>query len=415
MLFLGDYYGTLAAARCLGSFGVDTVLVEDNGKTRTSASKFLSSSVTAPSIENASAFLDWLIAQGPRFAGRVLFPASDELVFLFAKEWARLSPFYRIYMPGFDTIYRIINKHRLYEACAKVNVDFPKTWFPRGEGELREVMQQVHVPVILKPKTQVQLRTGAKAGEIPKGVAIETAFAAFIRENPYGPELIAHDSEVVWPMLQEFLPKGAHHIYSLAGFADGTDRLPMARASRKILQRPRKLGIGLCFESAPLRDELRQAVGRLCQELGYHGMFEIEFIEHEGKELLIDFNPRGYSQMAFEVARDLPLPWLNYTRAVGNDAAFETARTKAETWSAAPQEHVYAHGTLLGIVEAGQALARLVGKKSEHWGRWRREHAGKYTDAVRFPGDMGPVLVDAEKHMRAAIKHPRSFVKSFTR
>jgi D-aspartate ligase len=415
LLFLGDYYGTLAAARCLGAHGIDTQLVEDSGQTRTSVSAFLSGTVTSPSLQDATNFVEWLIEQGPNMRGRVLFPASDELVFLFAKESDRLREFYRMYLPSFATIYRILNKQRLYEACAKAGVDYPQTWFPKGTDELRSLVDEVNVPVILKPKTQVQMRTGAKAAEVADGVSIAVAFEQFVRDNPYGPELKAHDPDVVWPMVQHFLPKGAHHIYSLAGFADGSERPPIVRASRKILQRPRKLGIGLCFESAEARPELRAAVGRLCLELGYEGMFEIEFIEHEGKELLIDFNPRGYSQMAFEVARKMPLPLMNYLRAIGDEVRYERVRAEAEEWHGREKEHVYAHGTLLGIVEVGQALASLTGKPSEKWGAWRNGHASGYTDAVRMHGDLKPALVDAKKHLIQAIKHPRSFLRSFTR
>lgn len=415
LLFLGDYYGTLAAARCLGERGIDVALADESRFARTAASKHVKRFIKAPPLADATAFMQWLIHMGPELEGHVLFPASDELVFHFAQHRAELAKYYKMYLPKIDTIFRILNKQRLSEACAKTGVDSPRTWFPRGEEELKSIVSELDCEVILKPKTQIQLRTGVKAAEVPEGADLVASFRAFVKQNPYGRELLAHDPDVVWPMVQAYHRQGAYSIYSLSGFADGTSRLPLVRASRKVLQRPRKLGIGLCFEGITVLPELRERVGALCVELGYEGMFEIEFIEHEGKHLLIDFNPRGYSQMAFEVSRAMPLPYLNYLRAVGDDEAFEKERAIADAW--APRgTHVYCHETLLGIVISGQTLASaLRGVPSEHWERWVRDHRAELTDAVRSKGDPGPVLVDTLKHLREALRHPRSFLRSFSR
>ncbi len=418
LLFLGDYYGTLAAARCLGARGVDVALADTSRFVRTAASRHVEHFVKAPPLEDATAFVGWLLEEGERggeAAGRVLYPASDELVFLFAQHREALSRHFSLYLPPFESIYRILNKQRLSEACVRTGVSVPATWFPRGEDELRALVASIDVEVILKPKTQIQLRSGAKAAEIPKGGDLVESFRTFVKENPYGPELTAHDPDVVWPMVQAYHRKAAFGIYSLAGFSDGSGKLPLVRASRKVLQRPRKLGIGLCFEGTEVLPSLRAHVGALCKDLGYHGMFEIEFIEHDGDFLLIDFNPRGYSQMAFEVSRGLPLPYLHYLGATGQHDKLAREWERADAWSA-DGDYVYCHELLLGIVMAGQAVNEKLGRgRSEHWETWAREHRPRLTDAVRAKGDALPRVVDAAKHVRELIRHPRSFVKSFTR
>jgi D-aspartate ligase len=215
-------------------------------------------------------------------------------------------------------------------------------------------------------------------------------------------------------MVQAYHRQAAFGIYSLAGFATADGRV-LARASRKVLQRPRKLGIGLCFEGVELKQDLLDKVTALCKELGYYGIFEIEFIEHEDDFLLIDFNPRPYSQMAFEVARDLPLPWLHYLTATGETDEFERAWQRAAQWKPTG-EYAYCHETLLGLVIGAQAVSAVVrGEKSERWDKWVKERRPHLTDAVRSDSDIGPVLVDALRHGREAIRHPRSFLRSFTR
>ena len=78
----------------------------------------------------------------------------------------------------------------------------------------------------------------------------------------------------------------------------------------KVLQRPRRLGIGLCFASAAVPDDLRARATRLLDSLGYFGVFELEFIRSRGRYLLIDMNPRFYNQIQLDVTRGLDLPML---------------------------------------------------------------------------------------------------------
>ena len=58
-------------------------------------------------------------------------------------------------------------------------------------------------------------------------------------------------------------------------------------------------------------------------------MFDVEFAIDGDQKLLIDFNPRFYNHMAFEVQRGLPLPWLAYLAATGQTEALEAAGAAA--------------------------------------------------------------------------------------
>ncbi len=419
LLFLGDYYGTLAAARCLGGHGIHVRLADESRFSRTAASRFVRDFHRTPPLSDAPAFLAYLLERGPMLAGSVLHPASDELVFLFAQAREQLSVYYTLLLPELGSIYRILNKERLHEACVKVGCPVPRTWCPKSELELAAIVTEAAahgVKPMLKPKTQVQLRSGQKGAEIPDGVDLATSFRAFVADNPYGDELIAHDPGVVLPMVQEFMPGAAQGIYSVAGFATEDGRV-VARASRKILQRPRRLGIGLCFEAAPLEPALVRIIGALCKELGYTGIFEIEFVEHEGAFRLIDFNPRAYSQMAFEIERALPLPLLHYLSATGQRAERDRLLDEAEVWQDRdPGDQVYTHTLLLELVEAGQLASRVArGSERENWLGWMHAHRGRLTDAVRARGDLKPVVVDVAQHARQFLRHPRSFLRSLSR
>lgn len=416
LLFLGDYYGTLATARCLAARGVAVDLADSHRLNRTGASRAVAARHAKPPISDTARFIDWLVAHGKQQPGAVLYPASDELVFLFAKYREQLAPHFRLYLPSLDTIYRILNKQRLYEACVRTGVDIPETYYPRSANEFAAVLGTLgHRAYLLKPKTQIQLRSGTKAAEIDQEHAPAQAFSHFVAENPFGDELLAYDPDVQWPMVQEFLPNAATAIYSLAGFVDESHTVPVVRASRKVLQRPRKLGIGLCFEAATVSDVLLRKVGALCRDLGYHGPFELEFVEHEGKMLLIDFNPRNYSQLAFEIGRGLPIPYLQYLAATGQTAALDATWSGANAWQAGGQ-WAYTHQTFLSFVRGTQLVEGVTrGLGNERWGSWLAEHRGRLVDAVRDPSDPMPQLVDLLKHAQNFARHPRSFLRSFGR
>jgi D-aspartate ligase len=414
LLFLGDYYGTLAAARCLGRRGIDVALVGTSRFSRTGVSRHVRTLIQPPETSSGAEFVQWLVNQRGVLGGRVLYPASDELVYLFAKHGAALREYYKLYLPPLATIGTILNKKRLYEVCGRAGIPYPKTWFPRDAAEVTAMQHEIDVDVLLKPKTQVQFRSGLKGVEVYRNGDLSRGFRAFVEQNPYGPEILHEDPDVAVPMIQSFFKEAVRGIYSLAGFSDGRSRQPLVRAARKVLQRPRRVGVGVCFEGETVKAELMNRVGALCRELEYIGIFEVEFIEHAGEFLLIDFNPRGYNQMAFEDARSLPLPFLHYLGAVGDTVRLDEEWEMAERWQPSGPD-AYCNDMLLRLIRAGQAVSHLAGRDSEQWGEWTRRHASRLTHAVTADDDRWPRLVDALKHAGEFLRHPRSFARSLMR
>jgi D-aspartate ligase len=424
LLFLGDYNGTLATARCLGERGIDVALMDDTHWALARASRYVRHFEGLPRNLRANDFMEWLIHRGrgggrgkrrANLTGRVLFPASDEQVFLFAQHRAELSRYFRLYQPPLDTIYRILNKKQLYDACAQGGIDVPATWYPRGEAEVRALAPTIRVDLMIKPRTQVQLVSKTKGSAIPKDCSVVDSYLQFMRDNHYGPEVAAHDGDVSWPMLQAYHSSHTHRIYSLAGFRDLSGKPSLLRAASKLLQRPRGMGVGVCFEAAPVDSRLSARMEDLFRDLNYYGIFDIEFIEHDGKLLLIDFNPRAYGQMPFEIARGLPLPYMHYLSALDDRSRLAEVYQYASEWQPRGDE-AYCHGLFLSLVNAAQRTSELIGgAKSEEWGRWKRQRQNRLTDAVREPNDPGPARLDAIRHCVQSLRRPRRFLRTIMR
>ena len=76
-----------------------------------------------------------------------------------------------------------------------------------------------------------------------------------------------------------------------------------ARASHKVFQRPRRMGVGIGFEAAPVDRALLEKLDALCEAAGYFGVFESEFIESDGRLLGVhELDARAGARM------ELPAP-----------------------------------------------------------------------------------------------------------
>lgn len=413
VLLLGaDYYGTLAAARAYGKAGVKVTMADENRQARALYSRHVSEKLTHPSLDNPNALIDWLCEWGSKNPGTLLYPPNDHLAWLFALERERLGKSFDMYSPSEETVITLLDKKRLHEACAGVDIEVPET---QALGDLNiesTTAKSLRFPVLLKPRTQVFLKSGIKGFIASDHIELKTELARFEQLVAFDDVLTNKHPDISEPMIQEYLSAAETAIFSVSGFV-GRDGEIVARGAMKVLQRPRKVGIGLCFEGRPVDDELVRKLSRLCTAVGYFGAFESEFIVYGKRRLLIDFNPRFYSQMGFDIARGLPLPMLVLHSAQNEKARVDDEMKRARAWQARGDE-VYCHKTMLDLVLGLQGLSgQMTHDEVRRWRDWYAKHKDTATDAVRDPDDKMPAIIDAGQWMRHFARHPRSFVRSF--
>ncbi len=414
VLLLGaDYYGTLAAARAYGRAGIKVAMADERRQARALWSRHVSEKLVHPPLSRPKELVDWLVDWGTKNPGTLLYPPNDHLAWLFAAERGRLSKAFAMFSPSEDAVFTLLDKKRLHEVCARVGIDVPLTL---GVADIADGAsapaspREVPFPVLLKPRTQVYLTGGIKGFIARDRAELDAELARFRQLVAFDPVLAERHPDIAEPMLQQYLPAAETSIASVSGFVSA-DGAIVARGAMKVLQRPRKVGIGLCFEGRSPEPQLVDKLAALCKEVGYHGAFEAEFIVNGDERLLIDFNPRFYSQMGFDIARGLSLPMLVLRSAHGEHAAVKDELARARAWKGRGDE-VYCHKTMLDLVLGLQGLSGQMTRDEVR--RWRGWHAGKsVTDAVRDPEDRMPAVVDAAEWVRHFARHPRSFVRSF--
>jgi D-aspartate ligase len=412
LLTMADYYGTLAAARCLGRLGVPITMAESKLLAPARWSRYVTRRVECPDVGDSEAFLEWLLRFGEENPGHVLYPTSDDMAWLFALHREQLAPYFLMYQPEVSAIYALLNKQRLHDLCKDVGLEVPDTWFAEGEADLERVAAEARFPVLLKPQTQILFESHVKGSQVERASELLPRYREFLEKNHYGRKLLAYDARANRPMVQAFYAEAAQNIFSLSGFVDRTGELFVARGALKVLQRPRKLGIGLCFEEVPVDAQLAEKLRQLCKKLGYFGTFEVEFIRAGGRQLLIDFNPRFYSQMGFDIARGMPLPLFVYEAASGHEARLAEVAREALAWKGAGQ-HIYCHRGIFELLLRVQGLSgRLSSEEVAHWREWYARHRERAVDAVIDTKDWMPWAVDVALHLRSYVRHPKGFIRT---
>lgn len=408
---MAAYHGTLAALRCLGRAGIAVTLAESNPLVPAVWSRFAARRVRCPDPENPSSFIPWLLDFGVREPGHVLHPTSDDVAWLYARHRQELSRHFILWHPDVETTYRMLNKTRLQSAAAAAGLPMPRTWVPLSEDDFARIETEARFPVVIKPQTQILLRPHAKGVAVDHPRDLRRAYAAFSASVRYHPWVLEHDGGVGQATVQEYCRSAAENVYGITGFIDDSGELSAARASRKILQDPRQLGVGLCFERAEVREELLTKVIALCRRVGFHGVFEAEFVERDRQSLLIDFNPRFYGQMAFDIARGLPQPLLMYEAATGQRGRLRE-RIQAAQAGDDRSGLVYCRKLELKLTLVLRRLSRSMSRQeSERWWEWLSTHRDRMVDGVFDPEDSRPAAVEAIHRFASYARHPRSFVR----
>jgi D-aspartate ligase len=213
--------------------------------------------------------------------------------------------------------------------------------------------------------------------------------------------------QAMWPMLQTFHPEAIEGVYSLAGFRDRGGRHFAVLGANKLLQRPRTMGVGLCFEGAPVDPALASALRALLERIGYFGVFEVEFIRTRGRSLLIDFNPRFYNQLALDIAGGLALPQLVHAAAVGDDERVDRLvqaahRTRDVTARA------FCNGFSLRVMLGAQRVFGAMSREEvARWRRWSQRDGG--VDAIADRDDPLPYAAEIARQLLEYATNPRLF------
>ncbi len=403
--------GTLAAARCLGARGVPLVALDAARFAPAAWSRYVVHREVFPKIRPVAQFIGALAAYGAQNPGHVLYATSDDLAWAFAEREKLLRKWFRLVTPPFACLARVLDKRALYSACGDAGIAVPNTWFPESDSDVDRVARTARFPVIVKPRSQVFFTSARKGALVASPRELRSTYSAFARDNRYEATISLARPDMGRPMIQELYP--AEPVYSISGFSEPSRGLFVARGARKILQWPRRAGVGIAFEDAPLDARLAEDVRRLCTITGFFGVFEAEFVKTSDGMMLIDYNPRFFNQIAFDVARALPSPYFVYLLALGETTVLDAAVRAAQNWRPA-RGTVFEHRAMIAWTRAAE---RIAGRTPEGATLSQPNGAGapSVVDAAIHGVDWIPGVFDGLRQVGNALQHPRATLRAAAR
>lgn len=413
LLTSGSYYGTLAAARLYYLSGIPVVLADSDPLNFSRFSKAVNRYVESPSTNDLAYYAKWLIDFGMAYPGLFLYPTSDDHCWVIAKYRDKLQKCFVFQYPEFSVIRSILDKRSLYQMAATAGIDVLPSFDP---NELNGVNDpRLKYPLILKPRTQAGLRSKLKGIVVPSPKELPAQLKKFREHCIYDADVIADLPDIAEPIIQQFFHTARINTYSMSGYLSADGEHFMIQATNKVLQNPPLIGVGLCFQSAALHDKLAEKIRQFCQSIGYYGVFEVEFLREQGeggeKLMLMDFNPRFYGQMEFDISRGLPLPLcpiyelLNRSQRLGE----HHQQLKTRPFN----ELRFRHRALLLILLCTQFIGgRISFKIWRHWMAWVRKPG---FDPIARRDDIWPLAMDLCHIVIRFVRHPRSSFKQFFR
>ena len=358
--------------------------------------------------------VDWLRQVGQETPGRFLYPTSDNMAWRIAQSQEVLREHLLLYQPPTDATLGLLDKKQLYAFAEACGVPYPRTWAPCSVSDVRDLgetlTRESAFPVIVKPRTQAGGPKG-KGEDVESAQELMRAVDHFRRPDAYSEEFLRSAPEFIqWPLVQRFMPEASANTYSVSGFIDRSGTVLTARASTKVFQIPVRVGIGIAFEGRAVRRQQIVAIEALARASGYFGVFEVEFIHgSDGQFYLMDFNPRYYGQMNFEVSRGMRLPSIAYAAAIGDEPALQQLVAESETSlrsSDVTAERFCDQFMFRTLLRAQSLKGRLAPGVHRTWLQWME--SGELSDFLTSDDDPAPAKVDQTTRRRSWLRHPLS-------
>ncbi len=214
--------------------------------------------------------------------------------------------------------------------------------------------------------------------------------------------VLAHDRDLALPLVQRYHELGSVEIVSVTGCLDEDGAVLALNHCRKLSQLPRRLGVGTMFEpigeqpfSAAAVDAVRRIVGR--------GLFELEVLVDKatGEYWAIDLNPRGFGQMALDIALGHDLPRLWYRSVTGVPIEPTAAHNPTPRYW---HEAITSYVGLAVRVASGPRRGAILRHALQRAATPRVEAAFESKDPL-------PGILFALAHLR----HPRALLRPFLR
>lgn len=286
--------------RSLGRRGIDVVGGDTTRWSMGFFSKYCSSGVVYPSpVDKPDAFVDWLINHLKHNAYDVLFPIDEKTLTPVTRHLQQLREHTIVPVVSHPVYLRAYDKGETIRLALDNDVPCPKTYFVSEIDEVRELVETIDIPAVIKPRKSQGSR----------GIAYVRS-----RDDLYSEYLRIH-ADYPFPLIQEFIPPGGDAL----GMEALLDKHSEARAvfvHRRLREFPVSGGPSTLRESFYAPDLVDQGL-KLLKALGWYGVAMVEFKTdpRDGVPKLMEINPKFWGSIQLPIVSGVDFPYMLYQMA----------------------------------------------------------------------------------------------------
>src|SRR5262245_15227978 len=323
----------LAIVRALGRRGVTVIVGSEERVSLASTSRYCARRVRYPSPEHDRAgFARFLLDFIEREHVDVVLPVTDVTTHAVCTNQDQIREQAALAVPPLDAFERVSDKGMLLEHAARVGVPIPGTHFVDGLSRLREHMQGLEYPVVVKPtRSRIPIAGGWTRGAVHYAYSPAELLHLY-RTVPY---LSSHAS-----LVQQRIVGPGIGVFVL--FNRG--RLVCEFGHRRLREKPPAGGVSVLRESVAVEPEVREYAVRVLGSLGWHGVAMMEFKQdiRTGDLYLMEVNGRFWGSLQLAIDAGVDFPFLSTQLALGRlEGGTPTYRTGVKSrWLLGDVDHL---------------------------------------------------------------------------
>lgn len=392
-LFDNYWATTLALARSLGRRGVPLHIY---GRGAGRWSRYCTRRATCPPPENAGEFLPWLRERVRSGEIARVAPTTDLIAYYVSALREEFSPEVRRAIATLEEIENCLIKTRFSAVSALPGSAPLAIAAPESvEGAVASAAA-LGFPVMMKPKSHLVVGFDERGRLLLNEADVVRYFRRY-DVFPGQDGIAAAYPELLWPLLQRFIPSARHRVYSVSGVKDADNGILTACVSYKREQWPPIVGVSTIQVSCENPRILAAGV-RIVNQVLSRGIFEVELLAEGDVLHAIDLNPRAFGFLELDMARGFDLPWLWYRSTIEPQMPLPPPE---------PQGSIEAQHRIMHITKAIARAPGLLGAQPYE----ERRDSSRPRRVVSMLGswsDPLPLLV-SNLHL---LRHPRALLRA---
>jgi len=305
----GAYLHTLGIVRSLGQAEVEVSVIADSPWAPALHSRYCRRGFVGPPPSDEATYLSFVKTILGKNPFDLLIPVGFLVTRLVSKHREQLSSLVSFHVADHRGVETALCKQATYALAERLDVPYPRTFYPQSIEEVEQLMRQLEYPVVIKALFE---EGGNVVRYIQNRTELLHMYTRLCEERGYQPPYL--------PMLQEFIYSDDIGYSFSALYQDGEcKRVFMYREIRSFPIR----GGSSTYAESYFDVELKRYGVRLLNALNWHGVAHMDFRrDASGKFRLMEINPKFWASLEVALAAGVNFPLLLCEMAEGKRLAY---------------------------------------------------------------------------------------------